>query len=148
MTSWDANATKSSKALYATKDGGATWAMVMQNEQYNPNLPNNTIPMAGIVTGMIFKNTTHGLVTLQTGALPKIYMTSDSGVTWHPGQEILVNAEWGGCDKVITGEPEFSETVPPAFSRQPVRQTSKTASLITATLQLTAVTTGNLLILC
>ncbi len=107
MTSWDANTTKSSKALYATKDGGATWTMVMQNEQYNPNLPNNTIPMAGIVTGMIFKNSTHGLVTLQTGALPKIFMTSDSGATWHPGQEILVNEEWEGCDKVITGEPEF-----------------------------------------
>ncbi|WP_310828827.1 WD40/YVTN/BNR-like repeat-containing protein [Paenibacillus pedocola] len=107
MTSWDANATKESKALYVTADGGATWNMVMQNEQYNPNLPNNTIPMAGVITGMIFKDMNRGFVTLQTGALPKIYMTSDSGTTWNPGPEILVNEEWEGCDKVITGEPEF-----------------------------------------
>lgn len=107
MTSWDTNATKESKALYATKDGGATWNIVMQNEQYNPILPNNAIPMAGVVTGMIFKDINRGFVTLQTGALPKIYMTQDGGTTWNPGPEILVNEEWRNCDKVITGEPEF-----------------------------------------
>jgi photosystem II stability/assembly factor-like uncharacterized protein len=81
--------------------------MVMQNEQYNPNLPNNTIPMAGVITGMVFKDSSRGFVTMQTGALPKIYMTKDSGTTWKQGPEILVNEEWEGCDKVITGEPEF-----------------------------------------
>lgn len=107
MTSWDSNSTKESKALYATADGGATWNMVMQNEQYNPNLPNNAIPMAGVTTGMIFRDTMHGLVTLQTGALPKMYVTNDNGATWKQGFEFLVNEQWRGCDKVITGQPEF-----------------------------------------
>lgn len=107
MTSWDINATKASKALYATADGGATWNMVMQNEQYNPKLPNLAIPMAGVTTGMIFKDTDRGFVTLQTGALPKIYMTQDGGATWSQGPEFLVNEQWRGCDKVVTGEPEF-----------------------------------------
>lgn len=109
MTSWDENATKSSKALYSTTDGGATWDMVMQNEQYNPKLPKNTIPMAGVTTGMVFTDASHGFVTLQTGALPKIYKTQDSGATWSQGQEFLVNEQWRGCDKVITGEPGFFE---------------------------------------
>ncbi|WP_150271629.1 WD40/YVTN/BNR-like repeat-containing protein [Paenibacillus tepidiphilus] len=107
MTTWDANATKSSKALYATADGGATWNMVMQNEQYNPSLPNNTIPMAGVTTGMIFRDNLRGFVTLQTGALPKIYMTQDGGATWAQGQDFLVNPQLSTCDKVITGEPQF-----------------------------------------
>ncbi|WP_156830111.1 WD40/YVTN/BNR-like repeat-containing protein [Paenibacillus sp. HW567] len=107
MTSWDASATKESKALYATVDGGATWSMVMQNEQYNPNLPNNTIPISGVTTGMIFKDSIHGFVTLQTGALPKIYMTKDGAATWSQGSEFLVNDQLAGCDRVITGEPVF-----------------------------------------
>lgn len=107
MTSWDASATKESKALYATADGGATWNMVMQNEQYNPNLPNNTIPISGVITGMIFKDSIHGFVTLQTGALPKIYMTKDGAATWSQGPEFLVNDQLSGCDRVITGEPVF-----------------------------------------
>lgn len=107
MTSWDAKATKESKALYATNDGGAIWSLVMQNEQYNPNLPNNTIPISGVITGMVFKDFGHGFVTLQTGALPKIYMTKDGGVTWNQGPEFLVNEQFRGCDRVITGEPDF-----------------------------------------
>ncbi|MEC0169552.1 WD40/YVTN/BNR-like repeat-containing protein [Paenibacillus graminis] len=107
MTSWDAKATKESKALYATSDGGATWSLVMQNEQYNPNLPNNTIPVSGVITGMVFKDISHGFVTMQTGALPKIYMTKDGAATWNPGPEFLVNDQFRGCDKVITGEPDF-----------------------------------------
>ncbi|SET30168.1 hypothetical protein [Paenibacillus sp. NFR01] len=107
MTAWDSNATKESKALYSTADGGATWNLVMQNEQYNPNIPNNTVPMAGVTTGMIFRNPHYGLVTLQTGALPKLYKTSDGGATWSQGAEFLVNKQLEGCDKVITGEPEF-----------------------------------------
>lgn len=107
MTSWDAKSTKESKALYATRDGGATWNLVMQNERYNPNLPNNSIPMAGVTTGMIFKDAEHGFVTLQTGALPKIYMTGDGGATWTAGPEFVVNESFEGCDRVITGVPEF-----------------------------------------
>lgn len=110
MTSWDASSTKESKALYATQDGGATWALVMQNEQYNPNLPNNTIPLPGVTTGMIFKDGSRGFVTLQTGALPKIYVTKDGGATWAAGSEFLVNESFGGCDRVIAGEPEFFGT--------------------------------------
>lgn len=110
MTSWDANMTKESKALYSTADGGATWNMIMQNEQYNPNLPNNTIPMAGVTTGMIFQDTANGFVTLQTGALPKIYMTKDAGITWSQGPEFLVNESLRSCDRVITGVPYFFGT--------------------------------------
>ncbi|WP_151736364.1 WD40/YVTN/BNR-like repeat-containing protein [Paenibacillus tengchongensis] len=107
MTSWDASSTKESKALYATGDGGATWNMVMQNEQYNPSLPNTTLPMNGVTTGMIFRDALRGFVTLQTGALPKIYMTQDGGTTWIQGQDFLVNPQLAGCDRVITGEPQF-----------------------------------------
>lgn len=107
MTSWDASSTKENKALYATRDGGATWNLVMQNEQYNPNLPSNTIPLAGVTTGMIFRDEARGFVTLQTGALPKIFMTKDGGSSWLPGSEFLVNDNLAGCDRVITGVPEF-----------------------------------------
>ncbi|ETT48287.1 MULTISPECIES: hypothetical protein [unclassified Paenibacillus] len=107
MTKWDASATKESKALYATKDGGATWSLMMQNEQYNPNLPSNSIPHAGVTTGMIFNDESRGFVMLQTGALPKIYMTRDGGATWVPGSEFLVNDSFAGCDRVVTGVPEF-----------------------------------------
>lgn len=107
MTKWDASATKESKALYATKDGGATWNLMMQNEQYNPNLPTSSIPHAGVTTGMIFNDESRGFVMLQTGALPKIYMTKDGGSTWVSGSEFLVNDSFAGCDRVVTGVPEF-----------------------------------------
>lgn len=107
MTSSNATPNKESKALYSTSDGGATWEEVMQNEQYNPNLPNHSIPFAGVSTGMIFKNRVDGFVTLQTGALPKIFMTKDGGQSWNPGQSFLVNEQLESCDRVITGKPEF-----------------------------------------
>ncbi len=107
MTSWDSSSTKESKALYSTVDGGATWKAVMQNEQYNPNLQNKAIPMAGVTTGMVFKDSAHGFVTLQTGALPKVYLTNDGGVTWRLGPAFLVNERFESCDRVITGKPEF-----------------------------------------
>ncbi|WP_083204939.1 YCF48-related protein [Bacillus sp. FJAT-27264] len=107
LTSWDTTAIKESKALYSTVDGGATWKNVMQNEQYNPKLPNPAIPMAGVTTGMIFRDSMHGFVTLQTGALPKIYTTNDGGKTWQQGAPFLINERFEGCDRVITGRPEF-----------------------------------------
>ncbi|WP_340023833.1 YCF48-related protein [Paenibacillus sp. FSL K6-1096] len=107
MTRWGGSGTKENKALYATKDGGATWNQVMQNEQYNPNLPNTSIPLAGVTTGMIFNNAERGFVTLQTGALPKIFMTRDGGASWVAGPEFLVNDSFAGCDRVVTGVPEF-----------------------------------------
>lgn len=107
MTSWNATSTKENKALYSTTDGGATWEEVMRNEQYNPNLPNQSLPFAGVTTGMIFKNSSNGLVTLQTGALPKIFMTKDGGQSWVLGPEFLVNEDLNDCDRVITGKPEF-----------------------------------------
>lgn len=79
----------------------------MQNEQYNPNLPNTSIPLAGVTTGMIFNNAERGFVTLQTGALPKIFMTRDGGASWVAGPEFLVNDSFAGCDRVVTGVPEF-----------------------------------------
>ena len=94
MTTWDATSNKESKALYATHDGGATWTAVMQNEIYNPNNPNQAIPMAGVITGMLFKDVSNGFVTLQTGALPKQYRTKDGGNTWAPVQ-FLVNDRLG-----------------------------------------------------
>ncbi|WNS45062.1 VPS10 domain-containing protein [Paenibacillus sp. MMS20-IR301] len=107
MTSWDASSTKESKALYATEDGGATWNLVMQNEQYNPNLPNNTIPLAGVTTGMLFRDPSRGFVALQTGALPRTFMTRDGGSSWVAGPDFLVNESFAGCDRVLTGVPEF-----------------------------------------
>ncbi|MEK5254963.1 YCF48-related protein [Paenibacillus sp. FSL F4-0125] len=107
MTSSKATPNRESKALYSTSDGGATWEEVMQNEQYNPNLPNHSIPFTGISTGMIFKNRVEGFVTLQTGALPKIFMTKDGGQSWNPGSPFLVNEQLESCDRVITGKPEF-----------------------------------------
>lgn len=79
----------------------------MQNEQYNPNLPNHSIPFTGVSTGMIFKSRVEGFVTLQTGALPKIFITKDGGQSWNPGQPFLVNEQLESCDRVITGKPEF-----------------------------------------
>ncbi|MEK3943491.1 VPS10 domain-containing protein [Paenibacillus sp. FSL H3-0310] len=107
MTSWNASSNKENKALFSTTDGGATWEEVMQNEQYNPNFPNDSIPFAGVTTGMIFRNSTHGFVTLQTGALPKIFMTKDGGKSWSLGPAFLVNERLEDCDRVITGKPEF-----------------------------------------
>lgn len=107
MTSWNASVNKESKALYSTTDGGASWKEVMQNEQYNPNFPSSEIPISGVVTGMIFKDSTHGFVTLQTGALPKIYMTKDEGQSWNKGYTFLVNDQLENCDRVIAGKPEF-----------------------------------------
>lgn len=107
MTSWNASPNKENKALYSTVDGGATWKKAMQNEQYNPNFPNHSIPFTGVTTGMIFKNSTHGFVTLQTGALPKIYMTKDGGQSWTLGPAFLLNERLQDCDRVITGKPEF-----------------------------------------
>lgn len=107
MTSSNVTPNKESKALYSTSDGGATWEEVMQNEQYNPNLPNHSIPFTGITTGMIFKNRVDGFVTLQTGNLPKIFMTKDGGQSWNPGPTFLSNEQLKGCDRVLTGKPEF-----------------------------------------
>lgn len=107
MTSWESTQSRERKALYATVDGGKTWKSVMQNEQYNPKLPNPAIPIAGVTTGMIFRDNTHGFVTLQTGALPKIYATKDGGKSWQQGAPFQVNEQFEGCDRVITGKPEF-----------------------------------------
>ncbi|MBT2287859.1 hypothetical protein J7E73_01695 [Paenibacillus albidus] len=107
LTAWDSTLNKQSKALHATTDGGATWELVMQNEQYNPTIPNPVIPLEGVTTGMIFKDNMHGFVTLQTGALPKIYKTNDGGVSWEPGPAFTVNERYAGCDRVLTGKPEF-----------------------------------------
>ncbi len=107
MTSWNSTGIKESKALYSTNDGGATWKEVMQNEAYNPNLPSSEIPISGVVTGMIFKDNSNGFVTLQTGALPKIYATTDGGRSWSKGPTFVVNDQLENCDKVITGSPEF-----------------------------------------
>lgn len=107
MTSWNSSVYKESKALYATSDGGATWKEVMQNEQYNPNLPNHSIPYIGVSTGFIFNNSTHGFVSVQTGALPKIYMTKDGGQSWNQGPVFEMNEQLENCDRVIAGKPEF-----------------------------------------
>lgn len=107
MTSWNATSNKENKALYSTTDGGATWEEIMQNEQYNPNLPNQSLPFAGVTTGMIFRNSTNGFVTLQTGALPKMFVTQDGGQSWNLGPTFLVNDYLKDCDRVITGKPEF-----------------------------------------
>lgn len=109
MTSWNSSVNKESKALYSTIDGGATWKKTMQNEQYNPKIPTNEIPISGIVTGMVFKDSSHGLATLQTGALPKIYLTKDAGQSWNKGYTFLENDQLKNCDRVITGKPEFFE---------------------------------------
>ncbi|WP_410511087.1 hypothetical protein PaeBR_13310 [Paenibacillus sp. BR2-3] len=107
MTSWNSTSYKESKAMYSTVNGGATWNIIMQNEQYSPISPNPSIPIVGVTTGMIFRNNTHGFAALQTAALPKIYTTSDRGVTWRPGQPFLVNEQLKSCDRVITGKPDF-----------------------------------------
>ena len=107
LTSWDETSYKESKALYATTNGGATWNLIMQNEQYSPISPNPSIPIPGITTGMLFSTPAKGIVTLQTAALPKIYTTNDGGKSWRPGQSLLVNDQLRACDRVITGKPEF-----------------------------------------
>ncbi|WP_052088236.1 WD40/YVTN/BNR-like repeat-containing protein [Paenibacillus wynnii] len=107
LTSWDATSYKESKALYSTINGGASWNIVMQNEQYSPISPNPFIPIPGVTTGMIFMNRNVGIATLQTAALPKIFMTSDGGIHWRPGQSFLVNDQLAQCDRVITGKPDF-----------------------------------------
>lgn len=56
---------------------------------------------------MFFKDNLNGFVTLQTGALPKIYVTKDGGTSWSKGPNLVVNDHLENCDKVITGSPEF-----------------------------------------
>jgi len=107
MTSWETSSFKESKALYSTVNGGATWEVIMQNEQYNPVSPNPSIPIPGITTGMIFRDNLHGLVALQTAALPKIFNTSDGGIHWRMGQNFPVTETLSGCDRVIAGTPHF-----------------------------------------
>jgi photosystem II stability/assembly factor-like uncharacterized protein len=106
-TSWNSSSYKESKAMYSTVNGGATWNIIMQNEQYNPKTPNPSIPIPGVTTGMIFQSYNHGFAALQTAALPKVYVTSDGGVSWKPGQPFLVNEQLKSCDRVITGKPNF-----------------------------------------
>ncbi|WP_379127061.1 WD40/YVTN/BNR-like repeat-containing protein [Paenibacillus sp. sgz500958] len=110
MTSWNSTTFKESKALYSTINGGATWEVVMQNEQYTPITPNPSIPIPGVTTGMLYRDSNHGFASLQTGALPKIYTTSDGGVTWRQGQAFPVNDRLTTCDRVITGTPDFFGT--------------------------------------
>lgn len=107
LTSRDSSPYKEGKTMYLTVNGGATWDMIMQNEQYSPKAPNPSIPIPGITTGIIFRNETHGFAVLQTAALPKIYITSDGGLNWRQGQSILVNDHLRSCDRVITCKPDF-----------------------------------------
>lgn len=105
LTSWGTSNYKESKALYSTINGGATWEVNMQNEQYSPITPNPSIPIPGLTTGMIFRSGTKGFVTLQTATLPKIFVTSDRGNHWRAGQPFLLNDNLKDCDRVITGKP-------------------------------------------
>ena len=107
LTTWDSSSYKESKALYSTINGGATWSAIMQNEQYSPITPNPSIPIPGVITGMLFSNNRFGIAALQTSALPKIYTTNDGGLNWRAGQSFLVNPQLEDCDRVITGKPHF-----------------------------------------
>lgn len=119
----DAAMMHSSKTVYRTEDGGATWKAVSDNSEAmsGGSAADGALPALGSIAGMTFADVNTGFAAFDNPVSDELlfYRTSDGGATW---SDVALDVPSSLADKV-----DYSDFSAPVFSKG-----SKSDGVVTA----------------
>lgn len=109
VTEGDYRASSEAKAVYSTKDSGATWNKIMSTPILSADASArlHKLPRTGIISGMSFTDKKHGFVTVIEAGQPSLYETKSGGVSWNKVDGWFDTQKFPSCTRFSIDAPEF-----------------------------------------
>lgn len=109
VTEGDYRSSSEAKAVYLTKDSGATWKKIMSTPiiAADASARLNKLPKTGVISGMSFTDKNHGFVSVLEAGQPSLYRTTSGGVNWSKVEGWFDHSKFTSCSRFSVDAPEF-----------------------------------------
>ncbi|GAA0379663.1 hypothetical protein GCM10008933_08520 [Paenibacillus motobuensis] len=96
------------KTLYLTNNGGASWIKVMSSPLF-PTGPEatNATPIQSNSVSMTFSSEKLGYISAIEFGHPEFYVTRNGGVSWNKSDQFFDMSKYKNCSSFLTGTPTF-----------------------------------------
>lgn len=103
---------KEEKKLYQTEDGGATWSKIMSSPSGTDANLDHAFPVLSSDISMMFRDTMNGYVSMVVSGIPKLYATSNGGISWSEVTGFFSTEKYKSCNQFTAGELQFFSNEP------------------------------------